>query len=231
MPVGVTVNCLAVLTGGILGGWLGRYIPIKTTERMMGVLGLCSFSIGVLNLMKVESAPPVILAVLLGYFLGDLADLEKRIAWIFGKIFKKVPVGKSGLDMDAFVMAVVLFCASGFGIFGVLTEGLSGDSSVLLSKSFLDFFTALIFAVTMGMVIGLIAVPQYLIFLLLFVAARAVGGYLAQEEITAFVACGGILTMADGLRVAQIKYIAIGNMVPALILVIPLSYWWRSLGF
>ena len=60
MPVGVTVNCLAVLTGGILGGWLGRYIPIKTTERMMGVLGLCSFSIGVLNLMKVESAPPVI---------------------------------------------------------------------------------------------------------------------------------------------------------------------------
>ena len=109
MPVGVTVNCLAVLTGGILGGWLGRYIPIKTAERMMGVLGLCSFSIGVLNLMKVESAPPVILAVLLGYFLGDLDDLEKRIAWIFGKIFKKVPVGKSGLDMDAFVMAVVLF--------------------------------------------------------------------------------------------------------------------------
>ncbi len=49
MPVGVTVNCLAVLTGGILGGWLGRYIPIKTTERMMGVLGLCSFSIGVLK--------------------------------------------------------------------------------------------------------------------------------------------------------------------------------------
>lgn len=118
MPVGVTVNCLAVLTGGILGGWLGRYIPIKTTERMMGVLGLCSFSIGVLNLMKVESAPPVILAVLLGYFLGDLADLEKRIAWIFGKIFKKVPVGKSGLDMDAFVMAVVLFCASVLGFLG-----------------------------------------------------------------------------------------------------------------
>ena len=47
------------------------------------------FSIGVLNLMKAESAPPVILAVLLGYFLGDLADLEKRIAGYSVKYLRK----------------------------------------------------------------------------------------------------------------------------------------------
>lgn len=230
MPIGVTVDCAAVLVGGILGGWLGKYIPLRTTERIMGVLGLCSFSIGLMNLIKAQDMPPIILAVLLGYFLGDLIELEKKIAWIFDRVLRKLPIKSKDLDMEAFVMAVVLFAASGFGIFGVLTEGLNGDSSILLSKAFLDFFTALIFAVTMGMVIGLIAVPQYFIFLLLFALARAAGSYLPEEEITAFVACGGILTMAAGLRVAQIKHIAIGNMIPSLILILPLSYWWRGLG-
>lgn len=230
MPIGVTADCAAVLIGGLLGGWLGKYIPMKTTEKMMGVLGLCSFSIGLMNLIKAQDMPPIILAVLLGYFLGDLLELEKRIAWLFDRILKKIPMGKTSFNMEDFVMAVVLFAASGFGIFGVLTEGLSGDSSVLLSKAFLDFFTALIFAVTMGTVVSFIAVPQYLIFLLLFVLARTAGSYLPQEEITAFVACGGILTMAAGLRVAQIKQIAIGNMIPSLILIFPLSLWWRSLG-
>ena len=42
MPVGVTVNCLAVLTGEFWeAGW--KIYSHKTTERMMGVLGLCSF--------------------------------------------------------------------------------------------------------------------------------------------------------------------------------------------
>ncbi len=43
MPVGVTVNCLAVLTGGILGGWLGRYIPHKDDRENDGSAGTMFF--------------------------------------------------------------------------------------------------------------------------------------------------------------------------------------------
>ena len=44
------------------------------------------------------------------------------------------------------VTAMVLFCASGTGIYGSLTSGMTGDHSILIAKSILDFLTAMIFA-------------------------------------------------------------------------------------
>ena len=41
-----------------------------------------------------------------------------------------------------YVAIIVLFCASGTGIFGAMREGMTGDPSILIAKSFLDFFTA-----------------------------------------------------------------------------------------
>lgn len=48
--------------------------------------------------------------------------------------------------MNTLVTIIVLFCASGTGIYGSIVSGMSGDHSVLISKSILDLFTAAIFA-------------------------------------------------------------------------------------
>lgn len=46
-----------------------------------------------------------------------------------------------------------------------------------------------------------------------------------------FAACGGIIMMAVGLRIAQIKMFAVVNFLPALLFIIPLSiYWHRWFG-
>nr|VXZ92213.1 Protein of uncharacterised function (DUF554) [Klebsiella pneumoniae] len=34
---------------------------------------------------------------------------------------------------------IVLFCASGTGVFGAMREGMTGDASILIAKAFLDF--------------------------------------------------------------------------------------------
>ena len=68
--------------------------------------------------------------------------------------------------------AVVLFCSSGTGIYGSIISGISGDHSILIAKSFLDFFTAMIFACSLGMAVAAIAVPQLAIFLALFFLRR-----------------------------------------------------------
>ena len=57
-------------------------------------------------------------------------------------------------------------CASGTGIYGSLVSGMDGDHSVLIAKSILDLFTALIFACTLGIAVAVIAVPQFVIFFL-----------------------------------------------------------------
>ena len=42
-------------------------------------------------------------------------------------------------------------------------------------------------------------------------------------------ACGGILTLAAGMRVAKIKSVPLINLIPSLILIMPLSALWTTL--
>ena len=226
MPIGLIINCLVVLIGGIIGKVIGDYLDDKLKEKITVILGICSMSVGIVNAVKVYALTPVIFAILAGYVIGEFCGLEKKISKAFSFILKKLPI-KNNIDMDTYVMVVVLFCASGFGIFGVLTEGMSGNSTILLSKSAIDFFTAVIFGTTLGLSVSIISVPQFIIFMLLFMISKFIAPVITKYELMDFVACGGILTIAAGLRVAQIKKIAIGNMIPALILVIPLSYLWH----
>lgn len=54
---------------------------------------------------------------------------------------------------------IVLFVSSGTGIYGALVNGMTGDATILITKSILDFFTGAIFAANLGFVVSLIAVP------------------------------------------------------------------------
>ena len=67
---------------------------------------------------------------------------------------------------------IVLFCSSATGIYGSLNAGMTGNVAILLSKSVLDFFTAMIFATKLGPVISAVAIPQLAVFSLMFVLAR-----------------------------------------------------------
>ena len=50
---------------------------------------------------------------------------------------------------------------SGTGIYGALDAGMTGNVTILMSKSVLDFFTALIFACSLGIITSVIAVPVF----------------------------------------------------------------------
>ena len=68
-----------------------------------------------------------------------------------GKLFPNKNKSMSREEyMSMLVTIIVLFCASGTGIYGALDSGMSGDHTILISKSILDFFTAMIFGGTLG---------------------------------------------------------------------------------
>ena len=121
---------------------------------------------------------------------------------------------------------VVLFCSSGTGIYGSLDAGMTGNVTILMSKSVLDFFTAMIFACSLGIITSVIAVPQFLIFLCLFLLAKLIYPLTTPVMINDFKACGGFVLLATGLRIAKIKEFPIADMIPAMILVMPISAFW-----
>ena len=114
------------------------------------------------------------------------------------------------------------------GIFGSIVSGISGDHSILLAKSILDLFTAMIFACSLGMVVSAVAIPQFVIFMALFLLAKVIYPMTTPAMINDFKAVGGLILLATGLRIARIRDFPIADMIPAMLIVWPISWMWTQ---
>ena len=234
MPVGVLVNVASVLVGGLLGTVLGKLLSKELRQKLNLVFGLCSMGIGIASIVQMQNMPAVVLALIVGTIIGTafhLNDLIRRGGVKMQRgISRLLPGAVSANGNEGLlVTAIVLFCASGTGIYGSIVSGMSGDHSILLAKSILDLFTAMIFACTLGPVTSLISIPQAIIFLLLFFSAKLLFPLTTPSMVADFKACGGLIMLATGFRIAGIMDFPIADMIPAMLLVWPVSALWTAL--
>jgi len=183
MSVGVLTDCSCVLVGGLLGTVLGSRFTPALREKLTMVLGFASMAIGINSIVKANQMTPVVIAVIFGTLLGELLHLEEHITHVFGAVTRKLPHDEANFDMERYITVVVLFCASGFGIYGVLVEGMSGSPAVLQSKAMLDLCTAAVFAVTLGVAVAVIALPMLAVMLALTAFAVSNLGFLPGSDI------------------------------------------------
>lgn len=99
-------------------------------------------------------------------------------------------------------------------VFGVCAIGM-GISSVPLMQN-------------MPAVTSLVAVPQVAVFFALFFAAKAIYPLTTPTMIGDFKACGGFLLIATGCRIAKMQDFPVADMIPAMVLVMPLSALWTN---
>ncbi|EOR85218.1 DUF554 domain-containing protein [Latilactobacillus sakei] len=236
MPIGIMINALSVLLGGIFGALGGKKMSANFKDGLNMAFGVCSMTMGIYAIAPMKNMAAVIFAIIIGTGLGlliHLGDWINRGAAQMQKFISRFINAPTGLDRQTFdatlVTVIVLFCASGTGIYGSLTEGMNGDATILISKSILDFFTAAIFAVNLGFVVSLIAIPQFVIFIALFFAAHLIYPLTTTSMIFDFKAAGGVLMLATGFRMVQLKMFPTADMIPAMIVIMPLSWLWTTI--
>lgn len=245
MPIGVIVNILCVVFGGIVGSLVGHKLSESFKDGLNTVFGVCAMAIGISSIVLMVNMPAVIFSVIVGTAIGlaiHLGEWINKAGALMQCVIEKMMSVKRddghaetvNLEQDnlekknLLLTTIVLFCCSGTGIYGTIVSGMTGDHSILLAKSILDFPTALIFACTLGMVVSVIAIPQLIIFLALFFMAKMIYPLCTPEMINDFKACGGILLVATGFRIIKVKNFPIADMIPSMILVMPISYLWMT---
>lgn len=234
MPIGVIINALSVVVGGIIGAFVGNKLHADFKEKLNMIFGACSMTMGVSSIVLMENMPAVVFSIIIGTGIGLAIHLGDKInagARIMQKgIGKFVKTGNTQISEEEFmatlVTVIVLFCASGTGIYGSIVSGMTGDHSILIAKSILDLFTALIFACTLGLVVSVIAIPQFIIFLVLFLLAGFIFPMTTSTMVNDFKACGGIIMLATGFRMIKVKMFPTADMIPGMILVMPVSWFW-----
>lgn len=236
MPIGVFVNVVSVVLGGLFGALAGHKLPASLKTELNVVFGVCSMGIGISSIVLMKNMPAVIFAVVVGTAVGLACRLGLAIRrgaeWMQKPIARLFHSGQGSVSGEDFsssrVTLVVLFCASGTGIYGTLTSGMTGDHTILIAKSVLDLFTAAVFACNLGVVVSAVAVPQLIVFLALFFCVKLIFPLTTPDMIDDFKACGGILMLATGFRMAKIKEFPVADMIPAMILVMPVSWLWSG---
>lgn len=237
MPIGVIINTVAIFLGGIAGALLGDKLPEKYKEQLNLIFGLCSMGMGISSIVLMKYMPAVVFALIIGTIVGLVFNLGDKVYELCSKLQKVmiriVPKKETNMSETEFlatlITVIVLFCSSGMGIYGILSEGMTGDSSLLITKSILDFFTAAIFACNLGYIVSLIAVPQFVIFTTLFLSASFIVPLTTPDMIADFKACGGFLMVAAGFRILKLKMFPVVDMIPAMILVMPFSWFWVNI--
>jgi len=102
-------------------------------------------------------------------------------------------------------------------ILGSIQDGLSGDYTLLAIKATLDGFAALAFASTMGPGVVFSALTVLVYQGALTLGAGWASAMLTDPMIAEMTATGGVLMLALGLGLLEIKQIRAGNLLPAIV--------------
>lgn len=224
MPVGIIINSLCVLLGGLAGGLLQKRVPPKLQASLPTVFGFVAITMGVIKIAEGSNLLVVTLSLLVGCIVGECLDIDSQLHTLATKAVRALPAQR-GNDEAAgiLVLGIVAFCMSGTGFFGALTEGFSGDSSILFSKAGLDFFTAMIFASLAGFSVAALCIPQAVLMLALFGLSSLLYPLMTAQTTACFLAVGGAITLMNGCMMAKISSIKAANALPSLIIVIVLA--------
>lgn len=235
MSVGMIADVLAIVIGGVLGTIGGRLLPERLKLALQPAFAVATLGMAILSIIKMQNLPAVILALILGVIVGTICRLEMRLRhageWCAAMIVRGGPAdpAERARNMEFFAIAVILFCTGPTGIFGAMHATVTGDNTLLFSKCVLDIFTAFVFAASAGIIISLLAAPMFLVYLFLSLVSGSIAPLLSPGMVADFSGCGGLLILATGFRMAEIKLFRVTDMLPALLLIMPISYLWTHL--
>lgn len=78
MPIGVIINALSVVIGGVLGTVLSKKLSAEFKAQITMVFGVCSMGMGISTIGLMENMPAVIFAIVIGTGLGLVIHLGCR---------------------------------------------------------------------------------------------------------------------------------------------------------
>ncbi len=219
---GTIINIIAVLLGGGLGTLLGDRLPQRMRETVMHGIGLVTLVVGIHLTLQTQNILIVMGSVLVGAVLGEWwqisAGLERASEWLQQRVARRLSERSLAHFTEGFVTASLVFCVGPMTILGAIQDGLTGDFSLLAIKSVLDGFAALAFASTLG-----IGVLFSILTLLIYQGGITLLAGLAEQALTApmiaeMSATGGVLILAIGLLLLDLKRIRVANLLPALLI-------------
>ncbi|MBQ2816381.1 MAG: DUF554 domain-containing protein [Clostridia bacterium] len=234
--LGTIINTAAVILGGLLGVILKNGVTRRFEKILMQANGLAVVFIGISGVLKhmlviegssidTRGTMLLIFSLVLGSLLGELVDIEDKMERIGEKLKAAVKVKNDSRFVDGFVTTSLIICIGAMAIVGSIEDGLSGDSSMLVAKSLLDFVIVAILTATYGIGAAFSAIPIFVYQGSITLIAALFGSIISDLLIAEMSFVGSALVFCVGVNLIREKTFRVANMLPALLIPIAVELW------
>jgi len=227
---GTLVNVVAVLVGSAIGLAIGNRLSQRLREIMTTGLGLCTLLIGAQMALKVQNPLVVIASMVIGGVVGELLGIEEALERA-GEWLRSWARSGSGTFVTGYVTASLVFCVGPMTLLGSIQEGLTGNPDIIYTKAMLDGVASVAFASSLGIGVSFAAITVLVFQGALTLLGAQLAFLLRPEILNEVTAVGGLLILAIGLLLLEVKRLRVANLLPALVVVVlltvaRLSLWW-----
>lgn len=213
--LGVGINVVLVILGSLIGFLLNKGIPKKINDAIMMGIGLCVAYIGIDGLTGGVNPLVAVLSIVPAAIIGTCLDIDGKLLRFGEKITSKFSHGDGSKAAQGFVTASLLFCIGAMAVVGSISSGLTGDHSILITKSVIDFVSAIMLSAAFGLGVMLSAITVFIYQGAIALFANFLSPVLTDSIIAAVTCVGSILILALGLNMLNICKIKIANLLPA----------------
>jgi uncharacterized membrane protein YqgA involved in biofilm formation len=215
---GYLFNSILVAAGSFAGLLAGRRLHESTKDAVFTALGLVTLFVGLKMGLNGQDIIPIVFCLVLGTLTGSALRLEERVHDALNRLNESYLSGK--YDAEGFITASTLFCVGSMTIIGSLKDGLSGDGTLIKTKSVMDGFAAILLASRYGPSVVFSAVTILAVQGGLTVLAKGLTFLTAPRMMNNIDGVGGIIVIAIGLNLLKLKSAKTLDMLPALVLII-----------
>jgi hypothetical protein len=229
---GTVLNVITVLVGAGIGVAVGHRLPQRTRDVVTDALGLVTLLLAASLVLDVRdpaltaavgpSAPVLLVlgALVIGGIVGSLSRIEDRLAdlaaWLQRGLARSDSAPRRRF-VDGFVTSSLVFCVGPLTVLGSISDGLGRGSEQLALKAVLDGFAAIAFAASFGWGVAVAAATVLVVQGGLTLLGAFLGEFLADAQVAALSATGGLLLAGVGIRLLRLKQLPVGDMLPALV--------------
>lgn len=215
---GVIINVLTVLLGSSIGLLLKKGIPERVSKAAMTGLGACTLYIGISGSLCGENPLILIASVVLGAIVGTLLNIDGAIAGFANRIEARFKNSHGGVSIaEGIISATLLFCVGSMTVTGSIQAGLTGDSSILITKAMLDLVSSIMLASSLGVGVLLSAGAVLVIQGGLVLLAGLLEPLMSAGAINEMTCAGSLLIIMIGTNLMGITKIKVADFLPAIL--------------
>lgn len=233
--LGTIINTVGIVVGGLFGFLFKKVLNERIQDTLRKAVGVAVLFIGIAGALEgilvikdgVVSTQHLLLVVVcmaLGGIVGEVVNIEGGFEKFGNWLQNKTGSNGDNKFVEGFVMTSFTVCIGAMAIVGAIEDGLTGDYTILLTKTLLDIVTVTIMTASLGKGCIFSAIPVFLLQGSVTLLATLLVPVFTAEALTNLSVVGNVLIFCVGLNLVWGNKVRVANFLPAIVFAVIFAF-------